>query len=95
MVNNATIFVSLEEIIDFSKETQRLEKEIKKLAAELVTMSKKLENEGFLSKAPADVIEKAMKDTQKGKQARERVIKNFSHSLREEKLLQYLEEPLN
>ena len=58
VVNNATIFVSLEGIIDFSKETQRLEKEIKKLAAELVTVSKKLENEGFLSKAPADVIEK-------------------------------------
>ena len=58
VVNNATIFVSLEGIIDFSKETQRLEKEIKKLAAELVKVSKKLENEGFLSKAPADVIEK-------------------------------------
>jgi valyl-tRNA synthetase len=58
VVNNATIFVSLEGIIDFAKETQRLEKEINKLAAELVTVSKKLANEGFLSKAPPDVIEK-------------------------------------
>ena len=58
VVNNATIFVSLEGIIDFAKETQRLEKEITKLAAELVKISKKLENEGFLSKAPADVIAK-------------------------------------
>ena len=58
VVNNATIFVSLEGIIDFDKEAQRLEKEIKKLSAELVTVSKKLENKGFLSKAPADVIEK-------------------------------------
>jgi len=58
VVNNATIFVSLEGIIDFAKETQRLEKEINKLEAELVTVSKKLSNEGFLGKAPADVIEK-------------------------------------
>jgi valyl-tRNA synthetase len=58
VVNSASIFVLLEGIIDFAKETKRLEKEIKKLAAELMTVAKKLHNEGFLSKAPADVIEK-------------------------------------
>jgi valyl-tRNA synthetase len=58
VISRASIFVSLEGIIDFSKETIRLEKEIKKLAAELETVAKKLGNEGFLSKAPADVIEK-------------------------------------
>jgi valyl-tRNA synthetase len=58
VVNGASIFVSLEGIIDFDKETARLEKGIKKLAAELATVAKKLENEGFLNKAPAEVIEK-------------------------------------
>jgi valyl-tRNA synthetase len=58
VVSRASIFVSLEGIIDFAKETSRLEKEIKKLAAELEAVAKKLGNEGFLSKAPADVIEK-------------------------------------
>ena len=58
MVNTASIFVFLEGIIDFAKETKRLEREIKKLAAELTTVAKKLKNEGFLSKAPSDVIEK-------------------------------------
>jgi valyl-tRNA synthetase len=58
VVSRASIFVSLEGIIDFAKETSRLEKEIKKLAAELGAVAKKLGNEGFLSKAPADVIEK-------------------------------------
>jgi valyl-tRNA synthetase len=58
VVSRASIFVSLEGIIDFAKETNRLEKEIKKLAAELGTVAKKLGNEGFLNKAPADVIEK-------------------------------------
>ena len=58
VVSRASIFVSLEGIIDFAKETNRLEKEIKKLTAELGTVAKKLGNEGFLNKAPADVIEK-------------------------------------
>ena len=58
VVNNASIFVDLEGIIDFAKETQRLAKEINKLAIELTKVGKKLDNEGFLNKAPADVIEK-------------------------------------
>jgi len=58
VVNNATVFVDLEGIIDFDKETQRLEKEINKLSAELTAVGKKLANEGFLNKAPADVISK-------------------------------------
>jgi len=58
VVNTATIFVALEGIIDFDKEIQRLEKEINKLRSELTAVDKKLANEGFLSKAPADVIDK-------------------------------------
>jgi len=58
VVKSASIFVSLEGIIDFGKEANRLEKEIQKLAAELTIVTKKLGNEKFLSKAPADVIEK-------------------------------------
>ena len=58
VVNNASVFVDLEGIIDFAKETQRLEKEINKLVIELTKVGKKLANEGFLNKAPADVIEK-------------------------------------
>jgi valyl-tRNA synthetase len=58
VVNNASIFVDLEGIIDFEMETQRLEKEINKLNVELTAVDKKLANQGFLSKAPADVIDK-------------------------------------
>ena len=58
VVGNASVFVELEGIIDFAKEIQRLEKEIDKLDIELTKVAKKLENEGFLTKAPADVIEK-------------------------------------
>ena len=56
IVDDATIFVSLEGIIDFTKETKRLEKEINKLTKELTVVSKKLSNEDFVSKAPAQVV---------------------------------------
>ena len=58
VVNDATIFVSLEGIVDFAKEIERLEKEINKLTNESATVSKKLNNEDFLTKAPAEVVEK-------------------------------------
>jgi valyl-tRNA synthetase len=57
VVGGAAIFVPLEGIIDFGKEAQRLEKEINKLTKELATVSKKLENENFLGKAPEDVVQ--------------------------------------
>jgi valyl-tRNA synthetase len=57
VVGGATIFVPLEGIIDFGKEAQRLEKEMNKLEKELAAVSKKLENENFLNKAPQDVVE--------------------------------------
>lgn len=58
VIEGASIFVSLEGIIDLEKESQRLEKEIHKLTNELATLSKKLNNEDFLAKAPSDVVEK-------------------------------------
>jgi valyl-tRNA synthetase len=57
VVGGATIFVPLEGIIDFAKEARRLEKEMNKLEKELAAVSKKLENENFLNKAPQDVVE--------------------------------------
>ncbi len=59
VIEGATIFVSLEGIIDFGKEIERLEKEIGKLQKELKGISKKLSNEDFLDKAPEAVIQKA------------------------------------
>jgi valyl-tRNA synthetase len=59
VVENATIFVHLEGIIDFDQEIHRLDKEISKLTNELNLVTKKLRNEDFLDKAPKDVVEKA------------------------------------
>jgi valyl-tRNA synthetase len=59
VIEDATIYVSLEGIIDFDKEIERLEKETGKLQKELKGISKKLSNEDFLDKAPEAVIQKA------------------------------------
>jgi valyl-tRNA synthetase len=56
LVWGATVYVLLEGIIDFAQERTRLEKEIGKLTRELAGMNKKLGNEDFLEKAPADVV---------------------------------------
>jgi valyl-tRNA synthetase len=57
VIEGATIFVYLEGVIDFAKEAERLQKEIAKLNIELAKVSKKLDNEAFLTKAPANVVD--------------------------------------
>jgi len=58
VMSAATLFVSLEGIIDFQKEKERLEKEIEKLDKDLNAVAKKLNNEDFLKKAPQDIVAK-------------------------------------
>lgn len=58
VVQGATIFVSLEGILDVAQEIRRLEKEIGKIDTDLIAVVKKLQNEDFLAKAPEDVVEK-------------------------------------
>ncbi|MCU0538804.1 MAG: valine--tRNA ligase [Desulfobacterales bacterium] len=59
----ATVFVPLEGIIDFKRERERLGKEFTRTEAELASVAKKLQNQDFLAKAPAEVVAK-VKDQQ-------------------------------
>jgi len=56
IIDNATIFVFLEGVLDFARETARLQKEINKIKADLGPIDKKLNNADFLNKAPAGVV---------------------------------------
>jgi valyl-tRNA synthetase len=58
VVDQVDIFMPLAGIIDFSEETRRLEKEIQKLNKDLNQAQRKLSNEDFLAKAPAEVVAK-------------------------------------
>jgi len=57
VVEGVEIYLPLKGLIDVEKETARLTKEIDKLAKELKKLNGKLSNEGFLKKAPAQVVE--------------------------------------
>ncbi len=54
----ATVHVPLAGLVDFSAEEQRLNKEIAKVEKDLTASQKKLNNEGFLAKAPQEVVDK-------------------------------------
>ena len=53
----ARIFMPLGELVDTEKELARLEKEKKAVEKDLAFLNGKLNNEGFLAKAPAQQIE--------------------------------------
>ena len=56
-VAGVDIAMPLADILDFDAEKERLNKEIKAAEAEIMKLSRKLENEGFLAKAPEAVVE--------------------------------------
>lgn len=58
VVNGVEIYMPLKGMIDVEKETARLNKELAGLDKELARIAGKLSNEGFVAKAPAEVIEK-------------------------------------
>ena len=58
VVGEVEIFIPLGKDMDFDGETRRLEKEIQKVKKELEFTDQKLSNDQFISKAPAEVIEK-------------------------------------
>ncbi len=57
IVGESTVSLPLEGVVDLSKERDRLAKEIAKLDGEIAGIVKKLSNESFVSKAPAEVVE--------------------------------------
>ena len=64
VIDGVKIFIPLDELVDFAKEIERLNKEKAKLESEIKRVNGKLSNEGFVSKAPQSLIdaEKAKKE---------------------------------
>ncbi|WP_455538105.1 valine--tRNA ligase [Terrisporobacter sp.] len=64
VINGAKIFIPLDELVDFEKEKERLVKEKAKLESEIKRVNGKLSNDGFLAKAPENLInaERAKKE---------------------------------
>ena len=62
ITNSAKIYIPMDELIDKKAELQRLRKELESADKKFKQCSGKLNNQGFLSKAPSDVIEKVKED---------------------------------
>lgn len=58
IVNDLQIYVPLEGIIDFEKESGRLKKEEEKIEGEIDIIGKRLKDKSFLSKAPLEIIDR-------------------------------------
>jgi valyl-tRNA synthetase len=56
VTNDAKLYMPLAELVDLQKERERIEKELKKAQDDLDRTVAKLSNEGFVSKAPANVV---------------------------------------
>ena len=53
----ATVYMPMKELVDFSAEIERLKKDLKKAEEDKEFFEKKLNNPGFMAKAPANLVE--------------------------------------
>jgi valyl-tRNA synthetase len=56
VAEEATVILPLADVIDLDAERKRLSRDIEKQSGEIDKLSRKLSNEGFLAKAPAEVV---------------------------------------
>ncbi len=73
----AEVFLSLEGLLNIEEERQRLQRELSDVRAGLESAVKKLDNADFLSRAPAEIIEKERRKAQEFREKLERLEQNL------------------
>ncbi|MDD2656258.1 MAG: valine--tRNA ligase [Patescibacteria group bacterium] len=73
------IFVELAGVVDFAKEKEKLGKEIEQLTKYIAGLEGKLSNSGFVSSAPASIIEQETNKLSEAKEKLEKLNKQFSN----------------
>ncbi|MGI6092086.1 MAG: class I tRNA ligase family protein, partial [Negativicutes bacterium] len=82
VASGVEIYLPLKGLIDVEKETARLRKELEKIEKELSRIAGKLANEGFVAKAPAEVIEKERAKEQEYREKRDAINERLSYLAR-------------
>lgn len=77
VVDGAEIFMPLGELVDKEKELARLTKEQKQLEGEIKRVEGKLNNQGFVAKAPQKVIDEEKEKGVKYRAMLEKVLKSL------------------
>ncbi|BDR55915.1 valine--tRNA ligase [Xylocopilactobacillus apis] len=57
IISNAKVYIPLADLVDVEVEKKKLENQIKKFESEILRAKKKLANEKFIQKAPAELVE--------------------------------------
>jgi valyl-tRNA synthetase len=78
VVDGAELFLPLDELVDKKEELARLNKEKKQLEGEIKRVEGKLSNQGFLSKAPQQVVEEERAKGEKYRAMLEKVEKSIA-----------------
>ncbi|MFA7245375.1 MAG: valine--tRNA ligase [Candidatus Magasanikbacteria bacterium] len=73
------VFVELAGVVDFAKEKEKLGKEIEQLTKYIAGLEGKLSNSGFVSSAPASIIEQETNKLSEAKEKLEKLNKQFNN----------------
>ncbi|GIP16927.1 valine--tRNA ligase [Paenibacillus montaniterrae] len=78
IVTGAELYLPLAGLLDIAQEVARLEKELEHLNKEVERVEKKLANEGFVAKAPANVIEEERNKMKDYAEKRDKVVQRIA-----------------
>ena len=74
VLTNCTLFIPMGELVDLEKEKERLEKELERVTGEIRRADGKLNNQGFLSKAPKSLVDSEREKLNKFCDLREKLL---------------------
>jgi len=77
IIEGFELYIPLGELVDYEKETARLKEELKNTENELNRASGKLNNQGFIGKAPKALVEEEKAKVQKFTEMKEKIIKSL------------------
>ncbi len=78
ITDSARIFIPLDELVDKEKELARLEKERKACEKDIAMVEQKLSSQGFIEKAPQNVVEAERAKLEKHKERMEKIVESIA-----------------
>ena len=81
VLNGFEIYIPLGELVDVASEIERLKAELAKTDEEIARANGKLNNQGFINKAPKDLVENEKKKLEKFVELRQKIQENLNDYL--------------